>query len=64
MWNFILTKNEFNTEILVEWVDSLENKRTIDKLSSQGWYLPFKNEFSQRKFNNNFKSQISNLGPS
>ena len=64
MWNFILSKSKYNTEILFKWIDSLEKNRTIDKLSTQGWYLPFNNEYSQSKFNNSDKSKISSLGPS
>ena len=64
MWNFILTKSKYNNEILVDWVEDLEKNRTIDKLSNQGWYLPFKNEYSQSKFKNIVSSKISSLGPS
>ena len=64
MWNFILAKSKYNSEVLFEWIDSLEKNRIIDKLSTQGWYLPFNNEYSQSKFNNIVKSKISSKGPS
>ncbi len=64
MWNFILTKSKKNKEILIEWINSLEKNRTIDKLSNQGWYLPFKNDYSQSKFKQPIKSNIFSLGPS
>ena len=64
MWNFILTKSKLNNEKLVEWINSLEKKRTIDRLSSQGWYLPFKNAYSQSKFNQSLTAQVTLNGPS
>ncbi len=64
MWNFILSKLKYNTELLVDWVNDLEKNRNIDKLSKQGWYLPFKNEYSQSKFKNTASSKTSSLGPS
>ena len=33
-----------------EWLQSLENKANIDKLSNVGWYLPFKNNYAQSKY--------------
>ena len=51
MWNFLLTKSKFNNRILIDWLKTLEKKDTIDKLAYQGWYLPFKNEYSQNKYN-------------
>jgi len=43
MWHFILSKSDSNYEILVRWINSLKNSSTVNNLSSQGWYLPFKN---------------------
>ncbi len=61
MWHFILTRTNQKNGVLIDWIESLENKSIIDKLSNQGWYLPYKNYYSQSKFRN----QISSIsGPS
>ena len=62
MWNFLLTKSKINNRILTYWIKSLEKRDTIDELANQGWYLPFKNEYSQNKYNN--KIGNNNYGPS
>ncbi len=62
MWNFLLTKSKMNNRILVDWIKSLEKRATIDKLANQGWYLPFKNQFSQSKYNIKIASNYD--GPS
>ena len=62
MWNFILSKSKINNRILINWIESLENRSTIDKLANQGWYLPFKNKYSQSKYN--LKIENLNFGPS
>ena len=62
IWNFLLSKSKINNEILIDWIESLENKAIIDKLAIQGWYLPFKNEYSQSKYNITSETDIS--GPS
>ena len=51
MWNFILTKSKINNIVLTDWIKSLDKRSTIDKLANQGWYLPFKNKYSQEKYN-------------
>jgi len=51
MWHFILSRSNLNNEILIKWIKSLENKSVVDKLVSQGWYLPFKSDYSQSKYN-------------
>ncbi len=61
MWNFLLTKSK-NNIILTDWIKSLEKRAIIDKLANQGWYLPFKNEYSQDKYN--IKIENNNYGPS
>ncbi len=61
MWHFLLSRSNLNNEILVKWIKSLEDKSTVDKLVSQGWYLPFNSDYLQSKFN----SQIHTIaGPS
>ena len=57
MWYFLLSKSNLNSEILFSWIKSLENKSKVDKLSSQGWYLPFKKDYLQSKYN----SEISKI---
>ena len=62
MWNFLLSKSEINNRIIIDWIKSLGKRSTIDELANQGWYLPFKNEYSQSKFN--IKPTYNNDGPS
>ena len=45
--------------MLIDWIQSFENRTTIDKLAYQGWYLPFNNKYSQSKYSKN-----TNFGPS
>ena len=51
MWHFVLSKNYINNEILIEWIKSFKSKSRVDKLSSQGWYLPFKNKYVEQTYN-------------
>ena len=51
MWHFILSRSNLNNEILIKWIKSLENKSIVDKLVSQGWYLPFNSDYLQSKYN-------------
>ena len=62
MWNFLLSKSKFNNKFLIDWIISLENISVKDKLANQGWYLPFKDEYSQSKYN--IKNEKNNFGPS
>ena len=62
IWSFLLSKSKINNEVLINWIKSFENKATIDQLAKQGWYLPFNNEYSQNKYNINFKN--NKFGPS
>ncbi|ABM69783.1 hypothetical protein [Prochlorococcus marinus] len=50
MWHFILSRLNVNNAILIKWIKSLENKSIVDKLVSQGWYLPFNSEYLQSKY--------------
>ena len=52
IWNFLLSKSKINNQILIDWIKSFEKRAICDKLANQGWYLPFKNEYSQNKYNN------------
>jgi len=61
MWHFILSRSNLKNQILIKWIKSLENKSIVDKLVSEGWYLPFNSDYLQNKY----KSEISPLaGPS
>ena len=61
MWHFLLSRSNLNNEILIKWIKSLENKSIVDKLVSQGWYLPFNSDYLQTKY----KSEMSPIsGPS
>ncbi len=62
MWNFLLIKSNIKNIALNDWIKSLEKRATIDKLANQGWYLPFKNQYSQDKYNT--KIEKNNYGPS
>ncbi len=44
MWYFVLSRSNNKTQILIDWIKSLEGKATDYELSNQGWYLPFKNK--------------------
>ena len=61
MWHFLLSRSNLNNAILIKWIKSLENKSIVDKLVSQGWYLPFNSDYLQTKY----KSGMSTIsGPS
>ena len=61
MWHFLLSRSNLNNEILIKWIKSLEKKSIVDKLVSQGWYLPFNSDYLQTKY----KSGMSPIsGPS
>jgi len=50
MWHFLLSRSKLNNAILIKWIKSLENKSVVDKLVSQGWYLPFNSDYLQSKY--------------
>jgi len=50
MWHFLLCRSNLNNAILMKWIKSLENKSIVDKLVSQGWYLPFNSDYLQSKY--------------
>jgi len=60
MWHFLLSRSNLNNSILIKWIKSLENKSIVDKLISQGWYLPFNSDYLQSKY----KSEFPISGPS
>jgi len=61
MWHFLLSRSNFKKGELTTWIQSYEKKSIVDKLSTQGWYLPFENDYIQSKYNPEI-SEIS--GPS
>ncbi len=61
MWHFILSRSNLKNQILIKWIKSLKNKSIVDKLVSEGWYLPFNSDYLQNKY----KSEIYPIsGPS
>ncbi len=62
IWYFLLSKSKINNQILIDWIKFLESRTIIDELANQGWYIPFNNQYSQNKFNNNIIG--NNFGPS
>ena len=61
MWHFLLSRSNLNNAILIKWIKSLENKSIVDKLVSEGWYLPFNSDYSQSKYKSD---KFPILGPS
>nr|WP_075487699.1 hypothetical protein [Prochlorococcus marinus] len=61
MWFFLLSRSNLNNAKLIKWIKSLENKSIADKLVSEGWYLPFNNDYLQNKYQTEI---ISISGPS
>ena len=57
MWNFLLINNNFNQALLLNWIDKLLERNSVNKLIRDGLYLPFKNEYNQSSYNNTFKSE-------
>jgi len=61
MWHFLLSRSNLNNAIIIKWIKSLEKKSIVNKLVSQGWYLPFNSDYLQSKY----KSEIFPIsGPS
>ena len=61
MWHFLLSRSNLNNEKLNDWIKSFEKKSVVDKLVSQGWYLPFDSDYIQSKY----KSELLPIsGPS
>ena len=61
MWHFLLSRSNLNNAKLTDWIKSFEKKSVVDKLVSQGWYLPFNSDYLQSKY----KSELLPIsGPS
>ncbi len=50
MWNFLLINNNFNQYLLQDWIDKLLDRNSFNKLTKDGLYLPFNNEYIQSKY--------------
>jgi len=50
MWHFLLSRSNLNNAILIKWIKSLEKKSIVDKLVSEGWYLPFNSDYVKSKY--------------
>ena len=61
MWHFLLSRSDLNSAKLTDWIKSFEKKSVVDKLVSQGWYLPFNSDYLKSKY----KSELLPIsGPS
>ena len=61
MWNFILIKNDFKQTLLLNWIDRLLERNSLNKLIKDGLYLPFNNKYIHSKYNDRIKfAKLSN----
>tara|TARA_B100000212_G_scaffold133783_1_gene100470 strand:- start:130 stop:651 length:522 start_codon:yes stop_codon:yes gene_type:complete len=63
MWNFLLLNKNFNQTLLINWIDELLDRNSLNKLTKDGLYLPFKNEFIQSKYKDTSNSPRSSNRP-
>ena len=56
MWNFLLLNHNFNQTLLLNWIDKLLERNSLNKLVKDGLYLPFNNEFIQSNYKYTSKS--------
>ena len=56
MWNFLLINNNFDQTLLVNWIDKLLERSSLNKLIKDGLYLPFNNQYIQSKYTDMIKS--------
>tara|TARA_Y100001978_G_scaffold163967_1_gene150848 strand:+ start:196 stop:1182 length:987 start_codon:yes stop_codon:yes gene_type:complete len=64
MWNFLLINNNFNQTLLLNWIDKLLDRNSLNKLIKDGFYLPFNNEYIQSQFKDINTSSRSLYRPS
>ena len=57
MWNFLLINNNLNQALVLNWIDKLLQKKSLNKLHRDGLYLPFNNELSQSQYKDTIKSK-------
>jgi len=56
MWNFILIKNDFKQTLLLNWIDRLLERNSLNKLIKDGLYLPFNNQYIKSSYKHTSKS--------
>ena len=56
LWNFLLLNNNFNQTLLLNWIDKLLERNSLNKLVKDGLYLPFNNEYIQSNYKYTSKS--------
>jgi len=64
MWNFLLLNNNINQNLLLNWIDKLLNRNSLNKLIKDGLYLPLNNEYIQSMYKDTGKSAILSNRPS
>ncbi len=64
MWNFLLIRKNLNNKDLSDYIDKISSKNITNKLTRDGWYLPFKNEYIQARNNNILKAKKFDIQPS
>ncbi len=50
-----MINNNFNQTILLNWIDKLLDRNSLNKIVKDGLYLPFKNEYTQSRYKNTIK---------
>jgi len=50
MWNFLLINNNFNQDLLLDWINKLLDRNSLNKLIKDGLFLPFNNEYIKSKY--------------
>ena len=61
IWYFVLSRSDSNFTRLASWIKLFESKGNVEKLASDGWYLPFVNKY----ISSTYKSKIAtNIAPS
>ena len=58
MWNFLLINKNFNQNLLINWIDKLLYRNSYNKLLKDGLYLPFNDEYIQRKYKDISKTSM------
>ena len=64
MWHFLLINSNFNQTLLLDWIDKLLDKNSLNKLMKDGLYLPFNKEYIQSSYKDNSEYKKFLIGPS
>tara|TARA_Y100000589_G_scaffold158552_1_gene150924 strand:+ start:89 stop:1096 length:1008 start_codon:yes stop_codon:yes gene_type:complete len=59
IWNFAMIKSSLNPEKFKNWIDSLSDPKTANRLAKAGWYLPFQTITKNQIYSDN-KKLLSN----